>query len=143
MSKRLSASYRSGPSRDWLKIKNPASPAMIRAREAEQGEDYHRQPSDVRNAAIDPIPPRLIGLGLHGAIPSPAWAPRQELPTERKNLAPGAPGCNPAENRNQKATPTITADLIGAETNTRSPPRRTTCRVLFRRSRRGGSAVDK
>ena len=35
MSKRLSASYRSGPSRDWLKIKNPASPAMIRAREAE------------------------------------------------------------------------------------------------------------
>jgi hypothetical protein len=26
---------RSGPSRDWLKIKNPNSPAMIRAREAE------------------------------------------------------------------------------------------------------------
>jgi ATP-dependent DNA ligase len=31
----LSAPYRSGPSRDWLKIKNPTSPAMIRAREAE------------------------------------------------------------------------------------------------------------
>jgi bifunctional non-homologous end joining protein LigD len=31
---RLSAPYRSGPSRDWLKIKNPHSPAMIRAREA-------------------------------------------------------------------------------------------------------------
>jgi bifunctional non-homologous end joining protein LigD len=34
-SKRLSAPYRSGPSRDWLKVKNPNSPAMIRAREAE------------------------------------------------------------------------------------------------------------
>jgi bifunctional non-homologous end joining protein LigD len=34
-SKRLSAPYRSGPSRDWLKIKNPDSPAMIRAREVE------------------------------------------------------------------------------------------------------------
>jgi ATP-dependent DNA ligase len=34
-SKRLSAFYRSGPSQDWLKMKNPDSPAMIRAREAE------------------------------------------------------------------------------------------------------------
>jgi bifunctional non-homologous end joining protein LigD len=34
VSKRLSAPYRSGPSRDWLKVKNPDSPAMIRAREA-------------------------------------------------------------------------------------------------------------
>jgi len=33
MSKRLSAPYRSGPSKDWVKIKNPDSPAMIRARE--------------------------------------------------------------------------------------------------------------
>ncbi len=33
VSKRLSAPYRSGPSRDWLKIKNPDSPAMVRARE--------------------------------------------------------------------------------------------------------------
>jgi bifunctional non-homologous end joining protein LigD len=32
VSKRLTASYRSGPSRDWLKVKNPASPAMRRAR---------------------------------------------------------------------------------------------------------------
>jgi bifunctional non-homologous end joining protein LigD len=30
VSKRLSAPYRSGPSRDWIKIKNPDSPAMIR-----------------------------------------------------------------------------------------------------------------
>jgi bifunctional non-homologous end joining protein LigD len=36
VSKRLTAPYRSGPSRDWLKIKNPESPAMIRAREAER-----------------------------------------------------------------------------------------------------------
>jgi bifunctional non-homologous end joining protein LigD len=35
VSKRLSAPYRSGLSRDWIKIKNPNSPAMIRAREAE------------------------------------------------------------------------------------------------------------
>jgi bifunctional non-homologous end joining protein LigD len=33
VSKRLSAPYRSGPSRDWLKVKNPDSPAMIRARD--------------------------------------------------------------------------------------------------------------
>ena len=33
--KRLSAPYRSGPSRDWIKVKNPDSPAMIRAREVE------------------------------------------------------------------------------------------------------------
>jgi bifunctional non-homologous end joining protein LigD len=32
-SKRLSAPYRSGPSRDWLKVKNPDSPAMVRHRE--------------------------------------------------------------------------------------------------------------
>jgi bifunctional non-homologous end joining protein LigD len=31
VSKRLAAPYRSGPSRDWIKVKNPESPAMIRA----------------------------------------------------------------------------------------------------------------
>ena len=35
VSKKLSAPYRSGRSTEWLKIKNPNSPAMIRAREAE------------------------------------------------------------------------------------------------------------
>jgi ATP-dependent DNA ligase len=34
MSKRLSAPCGSAPSRDWIKVKNPDSPAMIRAREA-------------------------------------------------------------------------------------------------------------
>jgi bifunctional non-homologous end joining protein LigD len=34
VSRRLSARYRSGQSRDWLKI-NPDSPAMIRARDVE------------------------------------------------------------------------------------------------------------
>ena len=29
VSKRLSAPYRSGPSRDWIKVKNPDSPAMV------------------------------------------------------------------------------------------------------------------
>jgi hypothetical protein len=33
--KRLTAPYRWGPSRDWLKVKNPDSSAMIRAREAD------------------------------------------------------------------------------------------------------------
>jgi ATP-dependent DNA ligase len=33
VSKRLSAPYRSGRSKDWIKVKNPDSPAMIRARE--------------------------------------------------------------------------------------------------------------
>jgi ATP-dependent DNA ligase len=35
VSKRLSAPYRSGRSRDWIKVKNPDSPAMIRARDTE------------------------------------------------------------------------------------------------------------
>jgi bifunctional non-homologous end joining protein LigD len=33
VSKRLTAPYKSGPSRDWLKVKNPDSPAMVRHRE--------------------------------------------------------------------------------------------------------------
>jgi ATP-dependent DNA ligase len=33
VSKRLSAPYRSGPSRDRIKVKNPNSPAMVRHRE--------------------------------------------------------------------------------------------------------------
>jgi ATP-dependent DNA ligase len=33
VSKRMTAPYRSGPSRDWLKIKNPDSPATVRHRE--------------------------------------------------------------------------------------------------------------
>jgi bifunctional non-homologous end joining protein LigD len=32
-SKRVNAPYRSGRSRDWIKVKNPHSPAMVRARE--------------------------------------------------------------------------------------------------------------
>jgi bifunctional non-homologous end joining protein LigD len=35
VSKRPSVPYRSGPSRDWLKVTNPESPAMVRAREAD------------------------------------------------------------------------------------------------------------
>jgi ATP-dependent DNA ligase len=33
VSKRITAPYRSGPSRNWLKVKNPDSPAMVRHRE--------------------------------------------------------------------------------------------------------------
>jgi bifunctional non-homologous end joining protein LigD len=35
VSKRLSAPYRSGLCRDWLKVKNPDSPAMVRVRNGE------------------------------------------------------------------------------------------------------------
>jgi bifunctional non-homologous end joining protein LigD len=35
VSKRLTAPYRSGRLSDWLKVKNPDSPAMVRARDAE------------------------------------------------------------------------------------------------------------
>ena len=35
VSKRLSSPYRSGRSTDWLKIKNPDSPAIVRHREGE------------------------------------------------------------------------------------------------------------
>jgi ATP-dependent DNA ligase len=35
VSKRVTAPYRSGPSRDWIKVKNPDSPAMQRAREGQ------------------------------------------------------------------------------------------------------------
>ena len=41
VSKRLSAPYRSGPSGDWIKVKNPDSPAMIRARKP-SGEECGR-----------------------------------------------------------------------------------------------------
>jgi bifunctional non-homologous end joining protein LigD len=33
VSKRVTAPYKSGPSRDWIKVKNPDCPAMIRARD--------------------------------------------------------------------------------------------------------------
>jgi ATP-dependent DNA ligase len=33
VSKRLTVPYRSGPSRDWIKVKNPDSPVMLRHRE--------------------------------------------------------------------------------------------------------------
>ena len=35
VSKRMDAPYRSGPSRTWLKLKNPASEAVRREREEE------------------------------------------------------------------------------------------------------------
>jgi bifunctional non-homologous end joining protein LigD len=34
VSKRRDSRYRAGPSRDWIKIKNPASPAMNRTKDA-------------------------------------------------------------------------------------------------------------
>jgi bifunctional non-homologous end joining protein LigD len=49
VSKRLSAPYSSGPSWDWIKAKNPDSPAMVRARWAEgrdRDQDYWLEPTD-------------------------------------------------------------------------------------------------
>lgn len=34
VSKRRDSRYRAGPSHDWIKVKNPASPAMNRAKDA-------------------------------------------------------------------------------------------------------------
>jgi len=34
VSKRRDSRYRAGPSRDWIKVKNPRSPAMNRAKDA-------------------------------------------------------------------------------------------------------------
>jgi hypothetical protein len=44
VSKRLGAPYRSGPSRNWLKVKNPDSPAMVRARGAVASRDRRQLP---------------------------------------------------------------------------------------------------
>jgi hypothetical protein len=41
VSKRLGSPYRSGRSRDWLKMKNPAAPAVKR----EVEEDWGRRPA--------------------------------------------------------------------------------------------------
>jgi hypothetical protein len=43
LSNRLSAPYRSGPSRDWLKVKNPDSPAMTSGRGKSNGEIRNNQ----------------------------------------------------------------------------------------------------
>jgi bifunctional non-homologous end joining protein LigD len=37
VSKRLGSPYRSGRSKDWVKIKNPAAPAMTREAEEDWG----------------------------------------------------------------------------------------------------------
>jgi bifunctional non-homologous end joining protein LigD len=34
VSKHREGSYRAGPCKDWIKVKNPKSPAMIRAKDA-------------------------------------------------------------------------------------------------------------
>ena len=45
-----------GPSRDWLKVKNPDSPAMIRAREAE----WRRAKQGREETFLDPVDPQLL-----------------------------------------------------------------------------------
>ena len=42
VSKRLGSPYRSGRSRDWLKMKNPAAPAVKREAEEDWGRDKRR-----------------------------------------------------------------------------------------------------
>jgi len=46
--KRLGSRYRSGHSRDWLKSKNPAAPAMKREKE----EDWGKGPALIRSRVI-------------------------------------------------------------------------------------------
>ena len=66
MSKRLTAPYRSGRSGDWLKVKNPDSPAMIRAREAkwckfELANRATMRTQKKRGAGMMPLPLQLKG----------------------------------------------------------------------------------
>jgi bifunctional non-homologous end joining protein LigD len=46
VSKRLSKPYQSGPSRDWLKVKNLDSPAMVRHREGNSRRFHHTSPME-------------------------------------------------------------------------------------------------
>jgi bifunctional non-homologous end joining protein LigD len=43
VSKRLGSPYRSGRSKDWLKMKNPAAPAVKREAEEDWGKDRWRR----------------------------------------------------------------------------------------------------
>jgi bifunctional non-homologous end joining protein LigD len=54
VSKRLGAPYRSGPSRHWLKVKNPGSPAMVRARGAVASRDRRQLPMITRWGPVRP-----------------------------------------------------------------------------------------
>jgi ATP-dependent DNA ligase len=60
VSKRLTAPYKSGPSRDWIKVKNPDSPAMIRARDTSRGWGNDRSPLP---ATLDRRRARRVILG--------------------------------------------------------------------------------
>jgi hypothetical protein len=76
VSKRLSAPYRSGPSRDWIKVKNPDSPAMIRAREGRwRSARRFRNIIGTRNPASKALgggPGRhLLALGSFSTVASP------------------------------------------------------------------------
>jgi bifunctional non-homologous end joining protein LigD len=52
VSKRLTAPYRSGPSRDWIKVKNPDSPAVVRARARGDGDGCDRRALPGRPSAV-------------------------------------------------------------------------------------------
>ena len=55
VSKRLGSRYRSGRSPDWLKVKNPAAPAVRREAEEDLGTMTPRSQPGSRNANILPL----------------------------------------------------------------------------------------
>jgi ATP-dependent DNA ligase len=72
VSKKLSAPYRSGRSTDWLKIKNPDSPAMIRAREV----DWEAHEKARRGVAEQQKEPAFCRRHFHEQIWPRVCAPR-------------------------------------------------------------------
>jgi hypothetical protein len=64
VSKQLAAPYRSGPLRDWIKVKNPESPAM------NQPSTRLRPPIDCTSIPID-LSASSLGVGGYVASPGP------------------------------------------------------------------------
>jgi bifunctional non-homologous end joining protein LigD len=70
----LGSRYRSGRSRDWLKFKNPAAPAVRREAEEDWSRTDGADPSGARRLSVPdwrlPAPPALMGDIAHGRYPS-------------------------------------------------------------------------
>jgi hypothetical protein len=92
VSKRLSASYRSGRSTEWLKIKNPNSPAMVRHREdrwqKRDGGRHHVTQGRPEAAFCVGIGRRLRLAFAHAPGAPPAPRTRQRPPQAQGQLDP-------------------------------------------------------
>jgi bifunctional non-homologous end joining protein LigD len=62
VAKRLGAPYRSGPSPDWIKVKNPDSPAMMRHRDGNRPPGRDRLSAPPGPSRADGVPSGLFGV---------------------------------------------------------------------------------